>query len=129
MPYLCLMIAFVHAIILACWWQLSMPPLSPLVEWPAGRHYEFGVVAQHQPVQHTFAFRNTGPTPVTVEVVRTTCGCTAARWTETPVAPNQLGEIVVEYDAAQQGAFHKRIRVFFKEIKRGVLLDVRGVVE
>lgn len=102
---------------------------APSVTWPEGRQHDFGTVAHQRPVEHVFAFRNEGNVPVTVEVVRTTCGCTAARWTEGPIAPGKRGEILVQYDADLRGAFHKRIRVFFKEIKRGKMLHIRGVVE
>ena len=104
------------------------PPPAKLT-WQTERDHDFGEIRQGRPVKFVFQYKNTGDTPLTLETVRTTCGCTAAEWTEGPVAPGGTGEISVEYDAYQGGAFKKKIRVFFQEQKKAEVLWIRGVTQ
>jgi len=103
------------------------PPAARLV-WQTERDHDFGEIRQGRPVKFVFQYKNTGDSPLTLETVRTTCGCTAAQWTEGPVAPGGTGDISVEYDAYQGGAFKKKIRVFFQEQKKAEILWIRGDV-
>jgi hypothetical protein len=104
-----------------------LPPPTRLA-WQTERDHDFGEIRQGRPVKFVFQYKNTGDSPLTLETVRTTCGCTAAEWTEGPVAPGGTGDISVEYDAYQSGAFKKKIRVFFEEQKKAEILWIRGDV-
>ena len=104
---------------------VSLPPAAKLL-WQTEKDHDFGEIRQGHPVKFVFRYKNTGDAPLTLETVRTTCGCTAAEWTEGPVAPGASGEISVEYDAYQGGAFKKKIRVFFQEQKKAEILWIRG---
>lgn len=97
--------------------------------WLTERDHDFGSIPQGRPVKFVFRYRNAGDTPLTLETARTTCGCTAAEWTEGPVPPGGTGDISVEYDAYQGGAFKKKIRVFFREQKKAEILSIKGQVE
>jgi hypothetical protein len=104
-------------------------PVPPEVWWPDGVEHDFGALPAGRPRTHVFRFVNQTSAPLTVETVRTTCGCTAARYTETPVAPGETGEITLEYDALKSGYFEKKARVFFYERKKSETLTIRGSVE
>ena len=104
---------------------VSLPPMAKLL-WETEKDHDFGKIQQGRPVKFVFRYKNTGDAPLTLETVRTTCGCTAAEWTEGSVAPGASGEISVEYDAYQGGAFKKKIRVFFEEQKKAEILWIRG---
>lgn len=104
-------------------------PLDAKLSWLTEQDHDFGVIKQGRPVKYIFQFKNTGTTPLTLETVRTTCGCTAAQWTETAVAPGDTGDIKIEYDAYQGGSFRKKIRVFFEERKKAEILWIRGETE
>ncbi len=97
--------------------------------WLTEQDHDFGAIKQGRPVKFVFQFKNTGDTPLTLETVRTTCGCTAAQWTETPIAPGATGDIIIEYDAYQSGSFRKKIRVFFEERKKAEILWIQGETE
>jgi Protein of unknown function (DUF1573) len=99
------------------------------VQWENTRQHNFGTLAQGQPQEHIFTFRNAGTVPLHIETVRTTCGCTAATWTETTIAPNERGQVTIRYDAERSGQFKRKILVFFKEIRVGSTLRIRGNVE
>ena len=104
-------------------------PQSELVQWETPTEHDFGKVYMGKPVRHVFSFLNTGDQPLIMQTVRTTCGCTAAEWAETPIEPGQKGEVVIEFDAYIKGAFRKKIRVFFDKQKAPEILWVLGDVE
>lgn len=108
-------------------WVLYFLPPAPA--WLTPRAHDFGLLQHNTPATHIFTFKNTGTTPLRVDVVRAECGCTAADWTEAPVAPDSTGQIRVEYDAAQIGLFHKKIKVFFDDIRKAEILSIEGEVE
>lgn len=101
---------------------------TSVVRWATGIEHDFGTMPQGRPRAYTFRYTNTGTEPITIETVRTTCGCTAARWTETPVEPGAEGEVTLEYDAYKQGAFTKKVKVFFYEQKKAEVLTIFGEV-
>ncbi|HND89627.1 MAG TPA: DUF1573 domain-containing protein, partial [Saprospiraceae bacterium] len=104
-------------------------PATSKMAWLTERDHDFGEIPQGRPVKFVFRYRNTSDAPLTLETVRTTCGCTAAEWTEGPVPPGGTGDISVEYDAYQGGTFKKKIRVFFHEQKKAEMLSIRGEVD
>jgi hypothetical protein len=104
------------------------PPPSPVVEWLTEKDHDFGTMKHERPQTFVFRYKNISKDTILLETVRTTCGCTAATWTENPVAPGSSGEIVVEYDAYQRGSFSKKIRVFFDKQRKPEILWIRGNV-
>jgi|GEM_PF-645339 len=104
-------------------------PHSAFVQWETPTEHDFGKVYMGKPVRHVFSFVNTSDQPLIMQTVRTTCGCTAAEWVETPIEPGQKGEVIIEFDAYIKGAFRKKIRVFFDKQKAPEILWVLGDVE
>lgn len=102
---------------------------QPLVEWTTGVQHDFGPTPRNYPVIHHFQFRNRGDQPLTIETVRTTCGCTVPEWPQQPILPDSTGQITVTYDARRKGAFRKTIKVYFYEIRQAEKLVVSGRVE
>lgn len=120
------------ALLFALFWgnatlPAAFPPPVAKLAWQTEQDHNFGEIRQGRPVKFVFRYKNTGDAPLTLETVRTTCGCTAAEWTEGPVEPGNMGEISVEYDAYQGGSFKKKIKVFFEEQKKPEILWIRGV--
>jgi Protein of unknown function (DUF1573) len=99
------------------------------VKWVGELEHNFGDAKKGSILKHAFKFQNIGNQPITVETARTTCGCTAASWTQTPIAPNESGEILIEYDSNKTGDFRKKIKVFFHQQKKAETLWVTGSVE
>lgn len=107
----------------------EMSPPIPIVEWLTERDHDFQHLRHEHPKTFVFRFKNIDSQPILLQTVRTSCGCTAATWTETPIAPGDSGEIVVEYDAYQRGEFKKKIRVFFDRQRKPEILWIRGEVD
>jgi Protein of unknown function (DUF1573) len=104
------------------------PPVS-VVQWIDPQEHDFGDLRQSSTVSVTFSFKNTTETPIVLQTVRTTCGCTAAEWTQAPIAPGEKGVVKIEYDADKSGAFRKKIRVFFDQQRKPEILWIQGNVE
>jgi hypothetical protein len=128
---LCLIQVLLAAFVAAGVSSPVVPPEKALchVRWLTPLEHDFGEIEQGKPVTVTFRFQNEGTSPVLLQTARTTCGCTAAEWTEEPVAPGDEGTLKVEYDAYKRGSFRKKISVFFNCQKKGYALYIQGYVK
>ncbi len=79
---------------------------------------------------YEFKFRNTGKTPVVIQTVISSCGCTTPSWTKNPVKPGEEGVVKVEY-LNDQGAFpfEKTLSVYLSGSQRPIILRIRGIVK
>lgn len=93
-------------------------------------HHDFGnIYAKEGKVSCVFEYENRGTKPLLVMNVRSTCGCTAPRWTKKPVLPGQKGKIVIEYDPGDhQGRFHKTIQVQSTARNENMFVSISGTV-
>ncbi len=107
---------------------LLQPTAEPLVAWLDETEYEFGDIPHNEPVQHTFSFKNISGEALTIDNVRTSCGCTGTTWNAAAVPVDSVGTIVLEFDAKQTGYFRKYARVFFTGQRRAERLWVTGYV-
>ena len=109
-------------------WSVAAPK-PKAVEWLTEKTYDFGTVELGSVTGTSFTFKNTSTQPILLQTVRTTCGCTAAKWPESPIAPGATGEIRIEYSADHSGGFSKKIRVFFDAMKKPEMLRIIGQCE
>ncbi|MEZ4988395.1 MAG: DUF1573 domain-containing protein [Saprospiraceae bacterium] len=105
-----------------------LPPQAPVV-WQSDATFDFGNIPQGKPVQTIFTFRNTGTDSLFIDNVRTDCGCTTPDWEEVLIPPDSLGYIRIEYDADDEGYFHKWIRVYFNGYRKAERLWIEGQVD
>lgn len=71
-------------------------PLHAELEWEKPWQ-EFDRLPGDPAAEATYTFRNTGPKPVTIRKVKTTCGCTSARLAKKTYAPGEAGAIDVKF--------------------------------
>ena len=90
--------------------------------------HDFGSVPYKKATACRFEFSNPGKTVLLISDVRTSCGCTVAEWTKTPVKPGKSGTINVEYDAAFPGVFHKEVTVYYNGAASPAVLKIKGEV-
>jgi len=99
---------------------------------------DFGNIKEENgKVTGKFVFTNTGNQDLLLTGVKPGCGCTAADYTKTPVAPGQKGYIDATYNPYNRpGNFNKNIRVTTNEPKflddpntAPYLIYIKGVVE
>lgn len=90
--------------------------------------HDYGTVVQGSDGSCVFVFKNKGKTPLVLNDVRASCGCTVPEWTRTPVAPNEKGSIKVTYNTNNLGAFTKSITVNSNAINSPLVLIIKGTV-
>ena len=59
--------------------------------------FDFGTIIEGEKAEHVFEFVNTGKTPITIQSVNSSCGCTTPAWSKEPVAPKKKGQVTVNY--------------------------------
>jgi hypothetical protein len=79
--------------------------------------YDFGQIREENgKVTARFNFTNVGTEDLVLKSVRPGCGCTAANYTKTAIAPGQRGFIDATYNPANRpGSFNKNIKVTTNE--------------
>lgn len=90
--------------------------------------HEFGVVLWKHPATATFTIKNDGDKPLVISNVTTSCGCTVADWTKTPIAPGATGTVSSTFDAKVLGHFYKDIGVYCNAADRPIYLMIQGEV-
>ncbi|HTJ11339.1 MAG TPA: DUF1573 domain-containing protein [Dinghuibacter sp.] len=89
---------------------------------------DLGKVKVGSPVTGTFTVTNVGSTPLIIENVQPSCGCTKSDYTKAPIAPGKDGTITATYNAAVVGNFNKTVYVKFAGINEQVGLNIVGTV-
>jgi hypothetical protein len=89
----------------------ATPKTDPLQLKETG--YSFGKIPQGRPVIHIFEIVNTGETPLLLENVQASCGCTTPEWSKEAIAPGATASIKVGYNAYSDGHFNKTVTIFY----------------
>lgn len=99
------------------------------VQWLSDIDVDIGDLMKNHPKVTTFTFVNTSGAVLTIDNVRSTCGCTTPDWEAMAISPGDTSAIEITYDAAHEGWFRKKITVFFSGIKKPEKLFIQGYVE
>lgn len=74
--------------------------------------HNFGDILEHQKVETTFEFTNTGKVDLLIQDCKATCGCTVPDWPKEPIKPGQSGKIRVVFDSSgKSGLNNKNVTV------------------
>lgn len=81
------------------------------------------------PVSCTFTVRNVSDKDAVIYSVVSSCGCTDVKWTREALKPGAEGTITATY-SNDEGAypFDKTLTVYVSDVKRPIILHLRGVV-
>lgn len=93
--------------------------------------HDFGTISQADgPQTCVFTVTNTGDEPLTILSAISSCGCTNVRWTRASLAKGEKGTIEATY-TNEDGPypFDKTITVYLSDIRKPVVLHLRGVVK
>ena len=69
--------------------------------------HDFGKIPQGKPVYYNFDIENTGTTPLKLDNVQASCGCTTPEWNHEAIPAGSSDKIKVGYNAAAEGTFGK----------------------
>src|SRR4029078_2796836 len=75
--------------------------------------HDFGMIPQGKPVFYFFEIVNSGTTPLKLDNVQASCGCTTPEWNHEAIPAGSADKIRVGYNAASEGAFDKYIRITY----------------
>lgn len=90
--------------------------------------HNFGTFAEDTPVTYKFVFSNTGDKPLVIQQAMSSCGCTIANYTKTPIQPGKNGEVNVTYNGKGKypGHFKKAITIRSNATNKLVRLYIEG---
>jgi hypothetical protein len=93
--------------------------------------HDFGKIKEDAgSVKYTFKFINEGSTPLVIQNVRPSCGCTTPDWTREPVLPGKTGFIKAVFNPRNRpGAFNKSLTVTTNAEPAISRLYIKGIVE
>lgn len=94
--------------------------------------HNFGTFSESAPVQKTtFTFTNVGDKPLVINQAIASCGCTVPKYTKTPIAPGQKGQIEVTYNGKGMfpGHFKKSVTVRSNGSVEMTRLYIEGTME
>lgn len=90
--------------------------------------YDFSKIPQGKPVYHYFELINKGKTPIKLDNVQASCGCTTPEWTRDPIPPGGSTKIKIGFNAASEGSFEKFITVFYNNNAQNKQIKIKGFV-
>lgn len=90
--------------------------------------HDYGTIVQGSEGTCEFKFTNLGKTPLILNNVTASCGCTVPSWTREPVESGKQGLISVKYNTNLVGSFTKSITVISNAKNTPVILTIKGTV-
>lgn len=92
--------------------------------------HDFGKINEEDgKVTHVFDFVNKGISPLVVNRVQASCGCTTPVWTKEPIEPGRKGSVTVTYNpSGRPGTFNKSITVYSNASDEQLVLTIHGEV-
>jgi len=92
--------------------------------------HDFGKITEEGGnATYIFTFTNAGNSPLVVNNVQASCGCTTPSWTKEPIEPGKTGSITVIYNPlGRPGGFSKSITVHSNASEEQVILFIKGEV-
>jgi hypothetical protein len=71
-----------------------------------------GKIEQNTPLMRDVYYLNRGDESLIISNVRTSCNCTVASFSKTPLMPGDSAKIVLELDTENKGEYHKIMAVY-----------------
>jgi hypothetical protein len=89
---------------------------------------DYGKIEKGSDGVRVFTFTNTGKSPLIVEKVKGSCGCTVPTKPEAPIMPGETGEIKVKYDTNRVGGFSKTVTITSNATEPTKRIKIKGIV-
>lgn len=92
--------------------------------------YDFGEIPEGQVVEHVFALKNTGKTPLEIISVTPDCNCTEVRLSAKRIKPGKQAELIVTFNSrGQKGGFIKLVIIESDDpVKPVQMIKIKGTV-
>lgn len=89
---------------------------------------DYGEIKKGSDGLRVFEFTNTGNSPLVIEDVKSSCGCTVPKKPEEPIMPGETGKIEVKYDTKRVGPIRKTVTVYSNAEEPVKALKIKGTV-
>lgn len=91
--------------------------------------FDFGMIKDGAVVSHIYKFKNIGASPLVIDEVIATCGCTIPSYTKTPIPPGAMGEISFSFNSkGRVGNVDKEIYVRSNAQNPNIPLRFKAIV-
>ncbi len=102
---------------------------QPSLEFEKNEH-NFGLIKEEiGAVTTQFKFINSGDSPLIIQRVASSCGCTTPSYTREPILPGKEGVVSARYSTVRRpGTFNKTIRVYTNVPDTVYVLTIKGNV-
>jgi hypothetical protein len=90
----------------------ALPRPADLLQLKENSH-NFGKIPQGRPAVYVFEIVNTGNTPLKLDNVQASCGCTTPEWSRDAIEAGGTAKIKVGYNAYADGPFTKTVTVVY----------------
>ncbi len=92
--------------------------------------HDYGTLKEEKGLQQfSFSFKNSGASPLVLNNVHASCGCTTPEWSRKPIAPGEEGFVKVSFNPRNRpGPFNKTIIVSSNASNPRIILRVKGKV-
>ncbi|MDY9918178.1 MULTISPECIES: DUF1573 domain-containing protein [Proteiniphilum] len=109
--------------------SIAFAQQKPEMDFKRTEH-NFGTIKEEMgSVSTQFEFTNTGKSPLIIQRVSASCGCTTPSYTKEPVLPGKKGTISATYSTVRRpGTFNKTIRVYTNVPDTVYVLTIKGNV-
>lgn len=114
---------FIYALFIVTLSAVAQPRISSNKET-----HHFGQIEWKHPVTVEYIITNTGNKPLVLTNVTTSCACSVANWTKTPIAPGEKGIVSASFDAKALGRFDKSVGIYSNAQPSLVYLKFNGEV-
>ncbi len=100
---------------------------APVIEFVT-EIIDYGKIEHNANGVRVFKFKNVGNSPLIINNVKSTCGCTVPKKPTDPIMPGDSGEIEVQYATNRIGGFSKTISVYSNAVTKVKSLRIKGIV-
>ncbi len=109
--------------------SVALAQQKPEMDFKRTEH-NFGIIKEEMgSVSTQFEFTNAGKSPLIIQRVSASCGCTTPSYTKEPVLPGKTGTISATYSTVRRpGTFNKTIRVYTNVPDTVYVLTIKGNV-
>ncbi len=97
----------------------------PVIKFEKTEH-DFGKIKEGTLATYTFVFYNTGNSPLVLQNVQASCGCTTPEWTRDPIMPGQKGTIKAAYNSYNRPVVFNKTILVKSNGGADVVLTIKG---
>lgn len=107
--------------------EKKVDPNAPVFEF-VEEVIDYGKVEHNADGVRVFKFKNVGKSPLIINRMQSSCGCTVPSKPEGPIMPGKEGEIKVKYATNRIGGFNKTITIYSNASEPVKRIRIKGIV-